>query len=298
MKSINRIHHISALAGDGNETIAFYRSVLRIPLIKATVNYAQGDAYHLFFASQGQDSKSAMTYFDWRDRHEGKKGGGQGGRTAFQVPKSSLEKWESNLSDYGVEFSKTQLFGLPTLEFSDPHGIPLAIVAGEKEASDDEIFDFYGAELFSTDYEATGEHLEHVLGFNKEEATKSHLVYTAPSEDKHRLILPKENMQRRLLGRGTVDHLALEVADKEELDRWRGRLADLGIENRDLTKQDYKKATYYREPGHVRIELVTTGLGNMVELESTGGLGTELVLPEHLKENKEEILENLPPLNL
>lgn len=298
MKSINRIHHVSALGGDGSETIAFYRDILRISLIKATVNYAQGDAYHLFFASHGQDSKGAMTYFDWRDRHEGKKGGGQGGRTAFQVPKGSLEKWESDLSDLGVEFNKTELFGVPTLEFYDPHAIPLAIVAGEKEAADDEIFDFYGGELFSTDYKETGHYLEHILGFNKEEETATHLIYATPSKDAHRLIIPKEDMQRRLLGRGTVDHIALEVADKEELDLWRERLDALGIENRDLTKQDYRKATYYREPGHVRIELATAGLGNMVELESTGRLGTEIVIPDHLKGNEEEILENLPPLNL
>jgi glyoxalase family protein len=298
MKSISRIHHVSALGGNGTEIINFYRDVLRIPLIKATVNYAQGDAYHLFFASHGTESQGAMTYFDWRDRHAGKTGGGQGGRTAFQVPKSSLEEWNHNLTDHGVEVTETNLFGTATLEFTDPHGIPLAIVAGEKETADNEIFDFYGAELFSTDYKASGAHLEQVLGLKKEQETNTHFIYVTDSEDKHRLIIPKEDMQRRLLGQGTVDHLALEVADKEELDSWREHLDDLGIENRDLTNQNYRKATYYREPGHVRIELATSGLGAMVELESTGELGTEIVIPAHFKEKEQEILKNLPPLEL
>lgn len=39
MENIKRIHHISAIVGDAQENLDFYRDVLGLELIKQTVNF-------------------------------------------------------------------------------------------------------------------------------------------------------------------------------------------------------------------------------------------------------------------
>lgn len=298
MEAIQRIHHVSALGGSAQETIDFYRQVLELELIKATVNFAGGDTYHLFFANQGTQSQGAMTYFDWSDRQVGHKGGGHGGQTAFRVPQNSLAGWWNRLKAKGVKSRLTNKFGQETLEFHDPFGIDLALVEGVEDREDHRIYDFHGFELYSSDFQATATHLINVLGLEAAGESDQALFFDTQGKARHRILVPKGDMQRRGLGQGTVDHIAFEVKDKQELDKWRAYLAKLGFENTDLTGLNFKKQTYYNEPGDVRIELITRGMGILAEPEEDGQLGKSVVIPPHLKDKEEEILANLQPLDL
>ncbi|GAA0433297.1 hypothetical protein GCM10008983_07410 [Lentibacillus halophilus] len=48
MEEIKIIHHISAIVGDPNENLRFYRDVLGLRLIKQTVNFDDPGVYHLY----------------------------------------------------------------------------------------------------------------------------------------------------------------------------------------------------------------------------------------------------------
>lgn len=298
MPQIYRIHHVSALGGNAQGIVDFHRDVLGIELIKATLNYANKNMYHLFFANNGADSKGAMTYFDFSGHRDNPdEGGGQPGFTAYRVPKTTLPYWKERLENHGVVVKESNLFLKDTLEFKDNYGVPLAIVEGEELYDSPMIYDFHGVELKSTDYKATTDHLEKFIGMNKIDETNDY-IYFETLNDYQLVIIEKVDKARRMIGIGGVDHVAFEIGDKEELLEWRNYLNKNGFENTDLTNQDFKKATYYREPGRVRFELITEGLDNMIIPESNGGLGTEVVIPPHFKDEEEEIRRNLPPLEL
>lgn len=298
MPQVYRIHHVSALGGNAQEIVDFHRNVLGIELIKATVNYANKNMYHLFFANHGADSMGAMTYFDFsghRDNPE--EGGGQAGVTAYRVPKTTLPYWKERLESHGIKVKENKLFLKDTLEFKDNYGIPLAIVEGEEHYDSPMIYDFHGIELKSTDYKSTADHLEQFMGMNKVDETDDY-IYFQTLNDYQLVIIKKVDRQRRMIGIGGVDHVAFEIGDKNELLEWRHYLTENGFENTDLTNQNFKKATYYREPGRVRFELITKGLGDMISPESNGELGNEVVIPSHFKNEEEEIRKNLAPLKL
>ena len=52
-------HHITMVSTDAARTLAFYRDVLGLDLVKKTVNFDDPGAYHLYFAdSDGTPSSS------------------------------------------------------------------------------------------------------------------------------------------------------------------------------------------------------------------------------------------------
>lgn len=63
MENIKRIHHISAIVGDAQENLDFYRNVLGLQLIKQTVNFDDPGVYHLYFSRQDDDKRMVMTLY-------------------------------------------------------------------------------------------------------------------------------------------------------------------------------------------------------------------------------------------
>ena len=50
MQPIQQIHHISAIVGDPQENVDFYREVLGLRLVKQTVNFDDPYTYHLYYS--------------------------------------------------------------------------------------------------------------------------------------------------------------------------------------------------------------------------------------------------------
>lgn len=63
MEPLKRIHHISATVGDPNENLKFYRDILKLKLVKKTVNFEDENTYHLYFSNQNVDDGTIMTFF-------------------------------------------------------------------------------------------------------------------------------------------------------------------------------------------------------------------------------------------
>lgn len=69
MESIQRIHHISAIVGNAQETYDFYTNILNLKLIKQTVNFEDIDTYHLYFSNEKVNSDMVLTFFNWPNQY-------------------------------------------------------------------------------------------------------------------------------------------------------------------------------------------------------------------------------------
>src|SRR5690625_2532326 len=110
MEAIKKIHHITAIVGDPNENLRFYRDVLGLRLVKQTVNFDDPGVYHLYFGDHQDTPGTIITFFPWTNDNYGRKGSGQVGRIAFRVPKNSLDEWHNHLTKQNIKVEKTQLY--------------------------------------------------------------------------------------------------------------------------------------------------------------------------------------------
>ena len=297
MEAIKRIHHITAIVGDLNENIKFYREVLGLRLVKQTVNFDDPDVYHLYFGDHKETPGTIITFFPWTNDNYGRKGSGQVGRIAFRVPKDSLGYWHDHLTSQNINVDKTQLFNKETLEFDDPHGLELAIVEGERTAEQPDILSFHGAVLLSNDPEGTETLLTDIMQMKKVTSTNRHLHYETTGEEKHHIItsLPKEPLGR--FGIGTVHHIAWSVPDKETLKKWQSRLMDKGFGVTEVKDRNYFESIYTYERGRVVFEFATDEPGFAVD-EDKESLGRALKLPPQYEHRRQEYKTRLSELDI
>src|SRR5699024_7043303 len=174
MEAIKKIQHITAIVGDPNENLRFYRDVLGLRLVKQTVNFDDPGVYHLYYGDHQDTTGTIITFFPSTNDNYGRKGSGQVGRIAFRVPKTSLDEQHNKLAKQNIKIKKTKLFNQYTFEFDDIHGLELAIVEGEETANDSNIISFHGAVLLSINPEGTEELLTGIMGLKKLESTNMH----------------------------------------------------------------------------------------------------------------------------
>ena len=91
MQPIQQIHHISAIVGDPQENVDFYREVLGLRLVKQTVNFDDPYTYHLYYSNLSIENGTIITFFPWANAHPGRVGSGQVGTITFRIPKGSSE---------------------------------------------------------------------------------------------------------------------------------------------------------------------------------------------------------------
>jgi len=297
MEAIKKIHHITAIVGDPNENLRFYRDVLGLRLVKQTVNFDDSGVYHLYFGDHQDTPGTIITFFPWTNGNYGRKGSGQVGRIAFRVPKNSLDEWHNHLTKQNIKVEKTQLFNQDTLEFDDIHGLELAIVEGEETANDSNIISFHGAVLLSINPEGTEELLTGTMGLKKIESTNMHRHYETVGEEKHHIITSIPPQPRGNFGIGTVHHIAWSVPNLEALTNWQTTLQDEDYRVTEVRDRNYFKSIYLAEKGKVVFEFATDGPGFDLD-EDKDSLGTALKLPEQYEYRREEYETLLPKLDI
>lgn len=296
LEPIKRIHHISAIVGNSQENLTFYRDVLGLKLIKKTVNFDDPNVYHLYFTDQNEDSDAVMTFFPWENAHEGRKGSGQVGRIAFSIPKGTIDYWKDRLASANVEVEESNLFGAKTLEFNDPHTLELALVESWEESTNENILNFYGAVLNSANSEATAHLLTEHLGLTPLESDEYYLRFETVGEEHHHIIVPLEIMKRGRWGLGTVHHIAWSVPTDEEHRAWQDYLMDQGYGVTEIKDRNYFKAIYMKEDGYVIFEFATDVPGFEID-EAPSELGTNLMLPRQYEPHRDQIEAHLPTLD-
>lgn len=294
MRPIERIHHISATVGDPVENYTFYRDVLKLRLVKKTVNFENDKFYHLYFSNDNVDQGTIMTLFPLGNSLYGRVGGGQVRTVAFLVPKDSIEEWKVHLKLKEVLFKERLFNGKASLTFNDPNELSIALVESNHHLKDNKIIGFYGVELLSTKPKETLHLLMDKMGllFKKKSQDFYHLEMLG--KEKHQILIRREIERKGRLGIGTVHHIAWSVPNKEYLMNWKLELNEDSLIS-DIEDRKYFKSLYMRDPGQIIYEFATEGPGFLVD-EHFDELGENLKLPQHFEEKRKAIEANLPLL--
>jgi glyoxalase family protein len=303
------IHHITAVSGEIDRTLDFYRRVLGLRFVKRTVNYDDPGTYHLYFGDEVGRPGTILTFFPWPGGHRGRQGLGQTAVTAFLVPEGSLGFWVERLVAAGIPHDgPVRRFDEQVLSFADPDGMLLELVAradapagawqGGTVPAEHAIRGFHGITLWVNGDPGTQALLTGLLGFRvaAEADGRTRLAGSAPVGNVVDL-RQVGGFWRGAGGVGTVHHVAFRAADDAAQDDVRRRLIDQDVRATPVQDRQYFRSIYFREPGGVLFEVATDGPGFTTD-ESPAELGTGLRLPAWLEPDRAAIEQALPPITL
>lgn len=101
--SITGLHHITLISSDVDRTAAFYRDLLGMRLLEATVNDDDPNARHLVFGDAAGTPGTMVTAFEYPDMDAGSVGIGSTHHFALCVEsEEELEGWRGWLESRGV----------------------------------------------------------------------------------------------------------------------------------------------------------------------------------------------------
>ena len=306
--SVHGLHHVTVIAGDPQENLDFYTGVLGMRLVKRSVNQDAPETYHLFYADGNGTPGTALTFFPWPDMAPSRRGAGQAVEVSLAVRPGSLDYWSERLADHHVRMGEREpRFGGSALPFTDPHGLPLALV----ETGDARDFTPWVAGPVPEAHQVRGLHairiwvrrleptealLTEVMGFQK--AGEEHGWYRygiggASGTLVDVQVRPGERKGR--WGPGAVHHAAWRTHDDKEELSLREAVQHAGLRPSKQINRFWFRSVYFREPGGVLFELATDGPGFDRD-EAPEQLGKKLILPPWMEANRDAIEAALPTL--
>lgn len=296
MPVIKSIHHISAMVGDVNDNIHFYRDFLGLQLVKQTVNFDDPSHYHLYYSSP-LNHQGLLTFFPLGNSQAGQVGSGQVGRIALSIPQNALDYWRQKLLTAKIAYQESNWGTKPALFFSDLDQLDLALVASSKSSQNPSITELHGSYLLSADYKSSQSFLQENLGLETAFEDDTIALFTFQGESEQEIVIPKVNYDRGQMGTGTVHHIAWMVNDLAEL---KAKQTQLTVEGYNVTlvrDRKYFQSIYLREPGKVIFEFATKDPGLTID-EAVDSLGQNLQLPARLEQKRQKLLQLLEPLDL
>ena len=271
---ITGIHHVTALAGNPQTTLAFFAGILGLHLVKKTVNFDAPEVYHFYYGDEVGRPGSILTFFPYGDIAKGRHGKGMLNTTSFSVPLSSLDYWQQRLKKFNVEFKQPQqrFSDEAIIYFEDNDGLGLELVFNDKDERkgftyghiplENSIKGFYNVEIWEEGYERTAailtEQLDHTL--IAEQSNRFRFAATdAPGNYVDILCAP--DSLRGLSGGGTVHHIAFATANKQTQEEVRTKIAQRMLNPTPILDRQYFTSIYFREPGGVLFEVATAEPG-------------------------------------
>ena len=101
------IHHLTLLCKDVQRSVAFYRNLLGLRVVKQTVNADDRTARHLFFGDGEGRPGTLVTCLEYPQLDEGRVGVGSTHHFALSVEtEEELEGWRAYLTSRGVPCSE------------------------------------------------------------------------------------------------------------------------------------------------------------------------------------------------
>ena len=124
------IHHITLICADVERSLAFYRNLLGMRLVKQTVNEDDRAARHLFFGDEEGRPGTLVTCLEYPELDEGSVGRGSTHHFALTVEsEEELGAWRDYLTSSGVactEVMDRTFFKSIYLRDPDGHIVELA----------------------------------------------------------------------------------------------------------------------------------------------------------------------------
>jgi glyoxalase family protein len=291
------IHHITAITEDAQRNVDFYAGVLGLRLVKKTVNQDNPTVYHLFFADEGGDPGSDLTFFEYPGVAPGRAGAGMVHRIVWRVAsEDSLDFWARRLADHGVDSDRVGV----GLVFSDPEGLdhellvvevpdPPLVADHPEVPAELALQGFHAARAYSAAPEASGALLE-ALEFERVDG-----AWEARGEKRGgRYLFDEPPAERGLQGAGSVHHVAWASLPEEHME-WRQKAISAGAQPTPEIDRFYFRSIYFREPSGVLFEIATMGPGFTVD-EPLEHLGEKLSLPPDYEHLRAEVEPNLRPV--
>lgn len=307
------LHHLTAITADASGNNRFYTDTLGLRRVKKTVNQDDTSAYHLFFADGAGSPGTDITFFDWPAAPE-KRGTHSISRTGLRVAEGSLDYWVARLRDAGVRTSPVAtLDGRASLDFEDPEGQRLRLVAAEGESvpwtqspvpAEHQILGLGPITISVPELAPTENLLTHVMNMRQLRDYPSPdgegQVYVfrmgdgGAAAELHVAVQPGLATARQ--GAGGVHHVAFRVPDKPALTEWARRVAEFQVPNSGEVERFYFRSLYFREPGGNLFEIATDGPGFDAD-EPRETMGEGLSLPPFLEPKRAQIEAGLKPLD-
>jgi glyoxalase family protein len=279
VRSLLGLHHVTALAGDAQQNLNYYRNTAGLRLVKRTVNYDDPASHHFYYADPSAAIGSVLTFFPWGLVRTARKGAGQAVAVAYAADPRSISPTEDR-------------FGQPVQVALDPDGMALERVAIEGVPTDR----LHSSTLWVADL-AAAEHLcAETLQLGRVGEERGRVRY-AVGPDQYLDLLQSPTTEFGKLAAGSIHHVALRVADEDTLLGWRERLVAAGMRVTPVKDRFYFHSIYFRPPGNTLFEIATDGPGFTVD-EPAETLGGRLCLPPWLEEHRTEIEGRLSPVTI
>ncbi|MDG5766239.1 VOC family protein [Balneolales bacterium ANBcel1] len=310
MKSKDKgLHHITIIAGPAQDNYEFYTKTLGLRLVLKSVNQDDPGTWHLFYANGSGQPGSSITFFPFRLASRTPAGTGEAVAVSFSVPDHSRDFWENHFRENQVETGEAfRRFGLDVLPFRDPDGLQLELVF-DPEVNEqpgwengplpagNSIRGFWASTLLITETETTARILEEVMDFELAETEGNRSLYRTASPIGNAIILEKaEKADPRHPGRGTVHHVAFRANDREDLERMRSLVENMGLQPTPVIDRHVFQSVYFRTPAGVLFEMATDPPGYKSVVEREEDMGRELFLPPWLESQRNKIEAALDPL--
>jgi glyoxalase family protein len=301
--NIHGLHHVTAIASGAQANLDFYTRVLRLRLVKRTVNFDAPDTYHFYYGDRAGSPGSLLTFFPFSDAASGRAGTGMAEATAFAIPEDAVEPWMSRFADEGRDFDgPATRFGGQVLSLRDPDGLRLELVAdpgvvgsaqdtGQHEVRIDHL---HSVTLCVEAPERTARLLTGLFGYEAvgEEAGRQRFRAGDGGPATIVDLLCQPDLMRSRMGAGVVHHVAFRAHDEAEQLTWREAILSLGFDVTPVLDRQYFRSIYFRG---VLFEIATDPPGFATD-EAPEALGTALKLPSWLEPRRAEIERRLPPL--
>ncbi len=201
-------------------------------------------------------------------------------------------------------------FGEEVLILVDPDGLPIELVAApgrrvtDREdtpgiPSEHAVRGFHGVTLVESDGRTTDSFLRETLGLSLVGTEGPRRRYGAAEGTLGRFVdvVVRPDAAPGLVAVGTIHHVAWRTPDAAEQLDWQKKIRTAGTHVTQVIDRRYFNSIYFREPGGVLFEIATDPPGFAVD-EEPGALGTRLVLPSWLEEQRQAIVRRLPPVTL
>jgi glyoxalase family protein len=311
-KKIAGLHHITAIASDPQRNLDFYIGLLRLRLVKRTVNFDDPGTYHFYFGDARGTPGTILTFFPWPGARRGHRGVGQIEATAFAISPESVGYWLDRFRQQHVTAEKTSArFGEEVIRFTDPDGLLLELIASDSSGKIESWIDsivpvehslrgFHGVSAALEGYERTAKLLTESFGYRLVEESGNRFRFVAPSESGPGRIADLLCMPDGRAGNvaaGSVHHIAFRAKDDDEQLQWREHLVEAGYNVTPVIDRTYFHSIYFREPGGILFEIATEPPGFTLD-ETPDELGSKLRLPPWMEPARSEIEQVLPPIKL
>jgi glyoxalase family protein len=310
-------HHLTMIAKHAVTNLHFYRDVLKLRMVKQTVNFDMTNTYHLYYGDQEGSPGTLLTFFEWPNATPGTLGWGGNHHLAMQVVSgAALAFWRGHLEREGLDVEGPfDDHGRPAIRFRDPDGLILELVAPAGDDVPDGAPALFvpamalGAidhvAVVATNRETAQAFYSGLLGFTLASEGESRdypgatdLVFDVTGDTNQRVIVSlvnRDSTPKARHGTGLTHHIAFNVPDDPTELAWQERVGGAGVAITEVRDRKYFHSIYFNDPDGFLIEIATAAPGFTVD-EPLESLGEMLSLPPWLEESRAELEQSLTPL--